>query len=142
MTLHRTEIVRLDLPATYKYLNVLGGCIAELMTHVKGIDDHEATVYNLQLAAHEICTNIVGHAYLDNGDGRIQIELTLVEQPRQLIIDFKDDGRTFDPAIVPTPTLDQPQVHGYGLFIIQSLMDEVAYTPQEQGNHWRLVKYL
>lgn len=142
MTLDQQAVVKLDLPATYKYLNVLSGCIAEIMTHVDGIDDREAMVYNLQLAAHEICTNIVGHAYLDKGTGRIEVALSLTEQPRQLVIELEDHGRSFDPAVVPAPSLDQPQVHGYGLFIVQSLMDEVDYRPRSEGNHWRLVKYL
>ena len=134
--------LKLDLPADYKYLNVLSGCIAELMDHVDPIDDRETLVYNIQLAAHEVCTNIIGHAYGETQGARIEIELTLCATPRQLIIELLDQGNSFDPAVVPAPTLDQPQVHGYGLFIIQSLMDEVAYTPQPQRNHWRLVKYL
>lgn len=142
MTLDQQAVVKLELPATYKYLNVLSGCIAEMMAHVDGIDDREAMVYNLQLAAHEICTNIVGHAYLNAGTGRIEVALRLTEQPRQLIIELDDRGHTFDPMAVPAPTLDQPQVHGYGLFIVQSLMDEVDYQPMGEGNHWRLVKYL
>lgn len=142
MTLDYAEVVRLDLPATYKYLNILSGCIAEIMSHVDNIEDHEALVYNLQLAAHEVCTNIVGHAYVNTQGGRIQVELALIQQPRQLIIELSDCGQHFDPSLVPMPTLDAPQVHGYGLFIIQNLMDEVAYTPRPEGNHWRLVKYL
>lgn len=142
MTIDHAEVVKLDLPASYKYLNVLSSCIAEVLAHVEHVEDRDAMVYNLQLAAHEVCTNIVGHAYLNSGDGRIQIELTLAEQPRRLVIDVQDHGRSFDPSRVPQPTLDEPQIHGYGLFIIQSLMDDVTYTPQEHGNHWRLVKYL
>ena len=142
MTPDQEERIKLDLPANYKFLNVLSGCIAEIMSHVDQIDDHATMVYNIQLATHEVCTNIIGHAYTDRDGARIQIELTLIKQPRRLIIELLDRGRPFDPASVPMPTLDQPQIHGYGLFIIQSLMDEVAYTPHYDSNHWRLVKYL
>lgn len=136
------EVIKIDLPASYKYLNVLSGCIAEVMNHVENVEDREVMVYNLQLAAHEVCTNIVGHAYVDSQEGRIQVELTLTETPRRLIIELRDGGQAFDPTQVSAPTLDHPQIHGYGLFIIQNLMDEVAYTPHSSGNHWRLVKYL
>lgn len=81
------NVVRLDLPANYTYLNVLSGCIAELMSHIDQVDDHETLVYNLQLAAHEVCTNIIGHAYTDKVGARILVALTLIEQPR-LIIDL------------------------------------------------------
>jgi anti-sigma regulatory factor (Ser/Thr protein kinase) len=33
-------------------------------------------------------------------------------------------------------------VHGYGLFLMRSLLDEVRYEPQAGNNRWRLVKCL
>jgi serine/threonine-protein kinase RsbW len=96
----------------------------------------------VQLAAHEVCTNIVEHAYAGNPDGCIAITLTLHPDPPQMTIDFRDTGRTFDLACVPTPNLDEMRERGYGLFLIYNLMDTVEYTPHAEGNHWHLVKYL
>lgn len=136
------EVIRLDLPATPKYLTVLSACIAEILARAELGAERETLTYNLQLAAHEACANIVDHAYSGDPSNRILISLALMAEPNRFVIDLFDSGRSFDLASTPLPNLDQPQVHGYGLFIIQSLMDEVVYQPQPGNNHWFLVKHL
>jgi serine/threonine-protein kinase RsbW len=137
-----SDTIRLNLPATHKYLNVLGACITELLARVDGLVEPAVVSYNIQLAVHEACTNIVEHAYADLPLGRIEITFTLVEQPRRLIVDVHDTGHSFDISSVPAPDLDEAQIHGYGLFLIRSLMDEMTYIPQPGNNRWHLVKNL
>ncbi len=142
MSLPRAEHMYLELPAAYKYLKLLSGCIEELLTSVADIADRDVVTYNIQLAAHEVCTNIVEHAYAGNPDGRIAVTLTLLPDPLQMTIDFRDTGSTFDLACIPAPNLDEVRERGYGLFLIHNLMDKVDYTPRIGSNHWHLVKYL
>ena len=144
MSLQHAEIVQLNLPARMTYLHLLGDCIADMLGHVGSIDDAEMITYNAQLAAHEVCTNIVTHAYAGrlNGDGRIEVVLALYLDPLRLEIKLRDNGRSFDPALVPSPNLEEAQIHGYGLFLIHSLMDKVTYTAQADCNQWCLVKQL
>jgi serine/threonine-protein kinase RsbW len=134
-----TEVVHLDLPGTHKYLNMLSACLAQFLAHMP-LNNLEELSYHIQLAVHETCANIVEHAYEGTCKGRIQITLTLGE--RCLTVDIHDTGKAFDPDTVAAPNLDEPQVHGYGLFLIQQLMDEVNYNPKPGDNRWRLVKYL
>ncbi len=136
-----SDTIRLDLPATPRYLNVLGDCIAALLTHINTIADPQTTIYNVQLAVHEACTNIIDHAY-GSSEGRINITLMLDWQPARLTVELIDTGKPFDPANVPPPDLDQPHVRGYGLYLMKQLMDEVVYQPMLGGNHWRLIKNL
>lgn len=142
MTSRHPELVRLDLPARYNYLHLLSDCIADMLKQVDGVSDPETLVYNVQLAAHEICTNIVNHAYGNNGDGRIEVLLTLSFEPPRLCIDLHDTGKPFDPETYNAPNLDEVRVHGYGLFLVRHLMDTVTYTPAEGRNQWRLTKDL
>ena len=142
MSIQPFEVIRLDLPANHKHLNILGACISELLVRVEHVHEREAIIYNLQLAAHEACANIIDHAYAGDIDRRILVTLTLVGRPRRLIIDLHDTGCSFDLAMVPEPNLDEAHDHGYGLFLMRSLMDEVTYTSQPEGNHWALVKHL
>lgn len=144
MSAQPIEMVRLDLPARYAFLGMLGECISELVRLAEPQADHEALCYNIQLAVHEICTNIIRHAYGGEqaGSGRIEIALALHAEPRQLVVELRDTGVTFQPELVGEPALDEPQVHGYGLFIVRSLMDLVQYVPHAQYNHWILVKQL
>jgi serine/threonine-protein kinase RsbW len=140
--MHEPNAIRLDLPANYQYLNALGPCIRAMLEHVEGLADLEISAYNIQLAVHEICTNIIGHAYADRPAGRIAITLTLASAPARLLVELRDTGRSFDPRAIPAPDLEAAQVHGYGLFLVHTLMDDVSYDPQPGGNRWRLVKLL
>ena len=142
MSIQPIEVVRLDLPASHKHLNILGACISELLVRVEHVDDREAIMYNMQLAAHEACANIIDHAYAGDSGRRILITLTLAGCPRRLIIELHDTGFSFDLAAVPEPNLDEAHDHGYGLFLMRSLMDEMTYTSRPEGNHWALVKHL
>jgi len=137
-----SELIRLDLPATHKYLNILGACISELLTRVEDVAERDAITYNLQLAAHEACANIIDHAYEGALGRRILVTIILADCPRRLIIELHDTGYSFDLATVPAPNLDEAHDHGYGLFLMHSLMDEVTYTSRPEGNHWALVKHL
>ncbi len=142
MNARHPEVVWLDLPANYTYLHLLSDCIADLLKLVEGDADAEGLLYSIQLAAHEVCTNIVGHAYGDVNDGRIGIKIALEFTPPRLIIELKDAGRPFEEEKYTAPNLDEVRVHGYGLFLTHSLMDEVTYTPTPGHNRWYLVKNL
>ena len=136
------DSVQLDLPASHTYLHLLGSCIQGIIDRVEGVEDAEAVAYNVQLAAHEIGTNIVEHAYGGNGTGRIAIALTLDRAETLLTIELHDTGRAFDPAGVCEPVLGEPQIHGYGLFLARELMDTVEYEARPDGNYWRLTRRL
>jgi serine/threonine-protein kinase RsbW len=136
------DTIHLDLPASHKYLNVLSASIAAMLERAETPVKRDELTYNLQLAVHEICTNIVEHAYQGQPAGRIKITLTLSAQLRQFTVDLADTGRCFDPAAVSAPDLDTGQVRGYGLFLIEQLLDIVTYQPQPDHNHWHLVKNL
>lgn len=141
MDLH-ADAFRLDLPAANKYLNVLGACLDAFIERIEGVAEPRVTAYNVQLAVNEIFANIVTHAYDDAPDGRVDIVAMLASDPRRLLIDISDTGIGFDPATVAEPDLEDVQIHGYGLFLARSLMDDVAYTRRPDGNNWRLIKYL
>lgn len=140
MNIQSAEVVRVDIPATYKHLSIVSACIAEIIERAEDVDERKELIYTLQLAVHEACANIVEHAYASQPEGRIAVTLTLCARPRQLCVDLQDTGRPFDLFAVPDPDLSQPQVSGYGLFLIHNLVDEVTYTPGSTYNCWRLIK--
>lgn len=135
------DVIRLDVPATHKYLNLLSACVGEMLSRLDDLREMQTTIYNMQLAVQECCANIVDHAYKDT-DGRITATLTLIHEPRRMVVELHDNGRSFEPEIVPQPTLGEPQIRGYGLFLMRELLDEVDYFPQPGNNRWRLLKLL
>lgn len=94
--------------------------------------------YQVELAASEIVSNVIRHAYRAT-TGRIRGTLHLL--PDRLQIDLYDDGMSFDPHTLAPPALGEIQEGGYGLFIAQQVVDELTYAARTaQGNHWKLVK--
>ena len=136
------DIIRLELPAEYKYLHVLTVCIEALLERVESVSESSALLYDIQLAVQEACTNIIRHAYANQVSNRIWVTLTLEAASRRFIIDLYDTGQSFDPAQVPPPNFNEPQLGGMGWYLIRELMDEVIYQNQSGKNHLRLVKNL
>jgi anti-sigma regulatory factor (Ser/Thr protein kinase) len=136
------DVIHLDLPASLKYLNVLGAAITAVLARVEGLTDAKGTAYNVELAVQETSANIVTHAYQGQPGGRIAVTLRVEDGPRRLVVELRDSGKAFDREAIPLPDLENGQIHGYGLFLVESLMDEVQYQPQPGHNQWRLVKNL
>ncbi|WP_245863207.1 ATP-binding protein [Candidatus Viridilinea mediisalina] len=140
MKTQEPEIVRFELPARYTYLHLLSDCIADMLQLVEDVVEIEAVIYNIQLAVHEACTNIINHAYNHKSNETIHVTMTLTFDPPQLTVELQDRGNPFDSATYTSPNLEEVQVHGYGLFLINNLMDTVTYTSTPGRNEWCLVK--
>ncbi len=135
------EMLDLNLPATNKYLNVVAVCIDSMLEQDIQTIEMGRVIYNIKLATHELCMNIVDHAYAGR-KGRIDIRFSCTNEPRQFIIDVHDTGDSFSMPEIHQPNEAEIQTSGYGLFLIHRLMDLVDYEPQPNQNHWRLMKQL
>ena len=66
----------------------------------------------------------------------------LIEQPASLEVNVSDEGKQPLPAQRPQPGLP-PAFRGWGMFLIENLMDEVQVsTEPDGGNQIRMVIYL
>ncbi|CAN5712218.1 ATP-binding protein [soil metagenome] len=139
--LFSSATIRLDIPADVQYVNVLGASISAFLINLEQLAEPETTIYNLELAVQEVSVNIATHAYA-NAHGRIYMTASLSHQPLRLTILLQDTGLSFDPAQVPQPRFGELQEHGYGLFLVTQLMDEVEYHRIEGGSVWKLLKNL
>lgn len=135
------HVISFDIPAEAGQLERVSDELAKLLTAPPCALDNQSLIYGLQLATHEVCTNIIEHAYAGIA-GRITIVMTLTFQPRRLIIHLYDQGRSFDLANTTTPDLDEAHEGGYGLVIVRAIMDDLAYESHSNGNCWRLAKNL
>jgi anti-sigma regulatory factor (Ser/Thr protein kinase) len=118
--------------------------IREFVVHAArsaGFNDKD--VYAVELAVDEACTNIIEHAYANSIGG--EIECTCDVGIEELVITIKDQGKPFDPDIIPEPNfsvgLEELKPRGAGLFIMKKMMDEVKFTfDSKKGNVLRMVK--
>ena len=130
------------MPAHARNLSVVDAPLARLFDELTEMDVSEAAIYDVKLAVQELCTNIVNHAY-EGEPGKIRLRITVYDEPPCVVITSQDEGlSTFNPTEWTPPTLDEPQVHGLGLYLIHQLMDEVTYQPSPGNNCWRLIKAL
>lgn len=116
-----------------------------------GFDDD--TIFHLELCCDEASTNIIEHAYGEEGAGDIVISYKLDDDDFTIVM--CDNGISFDPdAVPPPPTVtgdgqspeemaNQLRIGGLGLHFIRNLMDEVHFTSDHlSGNKLTMVKRL
>ena len=117
---HYVSVVRLT---TSGIANKIGFCL----------DDIE----DIKVAVSEACTNAIKHS-LDN---KFYVEYTIFENG--LTIEVIDNGKGYNVDSVDKPNLNEPKESGLGLFIIESLMDDVKIkSDEDNGTTIKMTKYL
>jgi len=140
MSIIMTETI--TLPTDLEQLVMLEAVVAELLASAPAVEDAEAMQYNIVLALHELCVNIIKHAY-EGQPGEFQITLALYDSPSRLVIDSYDRGtKPFSLASVAEPDLVDPPINGLGIFLMRQLMDTVQFDVCDGVNHWRITKQL
>jgi serine/threonine-protein kinase RsbW len=83
---------------------------------------------NLQVGVTEALSNAMLYGNGRDPRKRVRIEARITAE--SIIINVTDEGRGFDPAAVPDPTLpaNLPRPGGRGLFLIRKLMDRVEFN--------------
>lgn len=130
------------LPTQLERLVELEQIVADMLARLPNLQEAEIVNYNVVLALHELCVNIMKHAFAGE-EGKFTVVFDLQCDPTRIQIDTHDNGkRTFDMNSWQTPDLEEPPIHGLGIFLMRQLMDTVEYTATADGNHWRLIKLL
>jgi serine/threonine-protein kinase RsbW len=100
-------------------------------------------VYAVQLATDEACSNVIEHAYEGIEGGKIEISCEALGDALTIVI--HDHGVEFDITKVRQPDigkkLEDREIGGLGIYLIQKLMDEVRFkSSAETGNVLTMVK--
>jgi len=99
----------------------------------------ETALDEIVLAVQEAATNVIRHAYDGREDGDIRVAVDATAD--QVRISLFDDGKNFDRTSVASPATDGTQLGGWGIFLIEHLVDDVSYCRDEQGrNEIRMAK--
>ena len=132
----------LKIPNETSYLAEVRKAVREVVA-ASGFPEDELN--RITLAVDESVTNIMEHAYEDDLEGELFIEVLLEASGTEFTARIRDRGKTFDPTNVPAPDLsdhvEQGRRHGLGIFLIRRIMDEVSYTSHPDGlNELKLVR--
>lgn len=102
------------------------------------------TLYDIQLAVDEACTNIITHGYANMDPGSIILNLEI--ETEKLRVHITDFGHSFEPDNTPIPDVTAPleerPLGGFGVFFIRQSMDHMEYRVTEDGNTMVLTKLL
>jgi len=119
------------VPAKYKYLAQISRFVGKA---AKEANLDKASIYAVQLAVDEACSNIMEHAYSGKGKGEILCSCEITDNG--LKVTLSDHGNPLNPKEVP-----EFDSHAR-IFLIYQLMDQVHYESDPQlGNRIELVKY-
>ena len=128
------ETIKMEIASNPQYVSVIrlttSGIANKIGFCLEDIED-------IKVAVSEACTNAIKHR-LDN---KFSVEYTIFENG--LTITIIDSGKGYDVDSIDVPNLEEPKESGLGLFIIQSLMDEVEIKSNiNYGTVIKMTKYL
>jgi serine/threonine-protein kinase RsbW len=98
---------------------------------VRAVGANDDTVGEIELALTEALANVIEHGY--EGDETQKIEVGVTVEGDKLRITVRDWGRQADAADFEQRDLDDPGEGGYGVFLMEQLMDDVSRQPQPDG---------
>lgn len=127
--------------AELESLSVFRQFIADCCVHYEVRED---TVFELQLAVDEACTNVIEHGYKGMDPGSIILSFRI--EPRRILVQITDFGHAFEPTDADKPdveaTLEDRELGGLGLYLIYQTMDNIEYRESEEGNTLTFTKLL
>ncbi|GLO64962.1 MULTISPECIES: anti-sigma B factor RsbW [Oceanobacillus] len=138
------DYIEMKVPAKPEYVGVvrltLSGVANRMGFSYESIED-------LKVAVSEAITNAVNHAYNDNESGEITIGFGIYEDHIEIMI--ADRGESFDLEKIkketgpyhPEEPVEKLREGGFGLFLIEALMDDVKINNQ-YGVMIMMTKYI
>src|SRR4051812_11940737 len=88
-------------------------------------------VGEIELALTEALANVIEHSYAGAADREILVEVAVSDDA--LAVQVRDWGDAFEPGGYAPRDLDDPGEGGYGVFLMDQLMDDVTREPQPDG---------
>ncbi|MFH1035694.1 MAG: ATP-binding protein [Pseudomonadota bacterium] len=135
------ELARLSLPADHDHLVALMEFVGG-QAQAAGLDPQ--TLFRVDLAAEEILTNIIKYAYPQGEEGMVEVACGV--RGGSFVMEFRDQGRPFDPLAVDEPELSEDlrlrPVGGLGIHLVRQVMERVSYHRQGQTNLLKVAKAL
>jgi serine/threonine-protein kinase RsbW len=112
--------------------------VAWVMHLVSEMEYGAGKEFQIEMALREALANAVLHGCKADPAKRIECSVTCDEQ-RGILIVVRDPGTGFDPAKIPSPTDGQNlfSEHGRGIYLINTLMDEVRFERNGAEIHMR-----
>jgi serine/threonine-protein kinase RsbW len=132
--------IDIKVPNQTRYLSLIGKIgedIARTLKSYRG--DREELAYQVNLVLTEATSNAILHAS-ESETQLIHINIAIINQ--NLRIQVYDQGKGFNPAALPNPDFKDLKESGRGVYIIQTIMDQVNCNRTKGGHVLEMIKYL
>lgn len=101
--------------------------------------------FNINLALEEVVTNVISYAFPPEEEHTFFV--TAWADDKALTLEVRDCGKAFDPLaeapeVDTTLGVEEREVGGLGIFLVQQVMDHVAYERRDDNNVLTLTKLL
>ena len=102
-------------------------------------------VFTVNLVLEELALNVIEHGFDDDDDSK-ECKIELTSDADAVAVVVSDRGKPFDPLTeVPDAdvdsAMDERQVGGLGVHLVETLMDEASYQRTDGMNRLTLVKF-
>lgn len=141
------DFIEMKFPSKAEYVGVIRMSLSGIANRM-GFSYE--TIEDLKVAISEAVTNVVSHAYEDAKDGELMVGFAVYEDKLEIMI--SDTGESFNLEEIKSrigpvshreeqKPVSQIREGGFGLFLINTLMDEVEIN-NEYGVIVLMTKYL
>jgi anti-sigma regulatory factor (Ser/Thr protein kinase) len=116
----------MTIPADPNAIAVVSDGVAQMLAQKEW---PENDIMRVELALQEALANAIRHGCCNDPTKQLQCIVT-IDDSNEIVIVVRDPGTGFDPAQVPNPLADENilKPSGRGIFLINELMDEVAFA--------------
>ena len=134
------EVIELEIPARAEFVALARLVVSALAASDSNLADER--VDDLKLAVSEACTNAIEAHDAAGTSERVLVRCRAGSETLEVLVE--DRGHGFDPAQLPDhpPVTDPDRLkfeRGLGIPLIKALVDEVEFSPTDQGTSVRLV---
>ncbi|MDR2697948.1 MAG: ATP-binding protein [Holophagales bacterium] len=132
---------KLVIPSQTRYLNLVTN-LARRASLAVGLDD--ATAAKVSIAVDEAVTNIILHAYQNDPNQIVEVELRFASGSLEIHLWHTGQGLREDQITLPDPNeyIRRPRKGGLGLLLMSRFMDEVHFLKNGDRNECCMIKRL
>jgi len=136
----QTREIRLELPTIFKNELVAEATVRQI-AELSGFTEEQ--IEEIETALGEACINAIEHSRVKE----MKIHISFIPSDSYLSISVEDKGVGFEPQTVQSPVLSEKMKsiykRGWGLMLIEKLMDEIEFDESvSQGTRLLMKKYL
>ena len=134
------EVIELEIPARAEFVALARLVVSALASADSNLA--EERIDDLKLAVSEACTNAIEAHDAAGSEERVLVRCKAADDALEVCVE--DRGHGFDPGQLPDhpPVTDPDRLkfeRGLGIPLIRALVDEVEFSPTDEGTSVRLV---